>query len=299
MRTPTGNPTSADGRTRPGTPRRTRALGLASLAAAFALVGGPAVAATDSPTPGGSGGSGSKPGNSTSATNVLPGTSFLTAGKMEAETSTTTSGAVGEYMYWSFPALAEQDVSAKVTLTLPNGLSAPTTWRVDVFDGIRRHQPCATGRPQLSALPSDTELRIDCGPRTIRPWAEAWSADPLPGTYYVRVSALEFNEKDVGRKIGVKLELTAKGGGDSGPDAGQDDALKAPLVPVTQAGRPLQPGQVAETRKVTLAGFDDGDDAWLSGTTGRWVWTSAGGVVAMLLGVGGFLFARHPRRWFR
>ncbi|WP_436776679.1 peptidase [Yinghuangia sp. YIM S09857] len=295
MRNP-NNSTSAERRSRRASTRRARVLGLASLAAAFALTGGPAVAATDDPSPGGSG---SGPGNGTSATNVLPGTSFLTAGKMEADTSTTTSGSVGEYMYWSFPALAEQDVAAKVTLTLPNDLSSATTWRVDVFDGIRRHQPCASGRPQVSAPPPETEVRIDCGPRTIRPWSEAWSADPLPGTYYVRVSALEFDEKDVGRKIGVKLELSAKGGGDSGPDAGQDDALKAPLVPVTQAGKPLQPGQVAETRKVTLAGFDSGDDAWLSGTTGRWVWTSAGGVVAMLLGVGGYLFSRHPRRWFR
>lgn len=279
---------------------------VAALGTALALAAAVPAVATSTPGTGSSsstgssgGGSGSNPGNSTFAANVLPGTSFLTAGKMEAKTSTTTTASTGEYMYWSFPALAGQDVSAKVTLTLPNSRKAATTWRVDVFDGIRRHQPCAMGRPQTTVQPGDTTVQIECGPRTIRPWSEAWDADPLPGTYYVRIAATEITEPDVGLKMQVKLELTAKGGGDMGPDAGQDDSLKAPLVPITRAGQPLQPGQVAETRKVTLAGFDDGDDGWLSGTTGRWVWTVGAGLVAMVLGVGGFLFARHPRRWFR
>ncbi|NUU25435.1 MAG: peptidase [Streptomycetaceae bacterium] len=282
-----GLPTIA-GRTRLAVPA------LVAAAAATALAASPALAASGTPSPGSTGsGSGSQ------ANDVVPGTTFLTAGKMESDTTTTATASTGEYMYWSFPALAGQDVSAKVTLTLPGGRTAPTTWRVDVFDGIRRHQPCATGRPQAAAAPTDTEVKIDCGPRTIRPWSEAWDADPLPGTYYVRVAATDITEKDVGLRLQVKLELDAKGGGDIGPDAGQDDALKAPLVPITRAGQPLQQGQVADTRKVTMAGFDSDDDAWLSGTTGRWVWTAAGGVVAMLLGVGGYLFARHPRRWFR
>ncbi|WP_436789934.1 peptidase [Yinghuangia sp. YIM S10712] len=273
------------------TTRRARvAAALTALGTAAALASAaPAVAATD-PSSG--------PGNSTYANNVLPGTTFLTAGKMEAETSTTTPASTGEYMYWSFPALAGEDVSAKVTLTLPNSRTAPMSWRVDVFDGLRRHQPCATGRPQATAQAADAAIEIDCGPRTIRPWSEAWSSDPLPGTYYVRVAATDVAERDLGLRLQVKLELTAKGGGDVGPYAGQDDSLKAPLVPVTGGGQQLQPGQVADTRKVTLAGFDN-DDEWLSGTTGRWVWTTAGGIVAMLLGVGGYLFARHPRRWFR
>ncbi|MCF2530951.1 peptidase [Yinghuangia soli] len=280
---------------------RGKAVRLASaLAAAAVLAGTPAVAATSTPSPNATGGSGGSSGaGNSSGTNVLPGTSFLTAGKMEAETSTTATASTGEYMYWSFPALAGQDVSAKVTLTLPGGRTAPTTWRVDVFDGIRRHQPCAIGRPQATAQAADAEVKIDCGPRTIRPWSEAWSADPLPGTYYVRIAATEIQEKDLGLKLKVTLELTADGDGDIGPDAGQDDSLKAPLVPITRGGQVLQPGQAAETRKVTMAGFDTGDDAWLSGTTGRWVWTAAGGVVAMLLGISGFMFARHPRRWFR
>ncbi|UGQ10872.1 peptidase [Yinghuangia sp. ASG 101] len=274
------------------TTRRARvAAALTALGAALALgSAAPAAAATDPSD---------SSGNSTFANSVLPGTSFLTAGKMEAETSTTTTASTGEYMYWSFPALAGQDVSAKVTLTLPsNTRTAPMSWRVDVFDGLRRHQPCATGHPQAAAQPSENQLTVECGPRTIRPWSEAWSSDPLPGTYYVRVAATDLAEGDVGLRLQVKLELSAKGGGDVGPDAGQDDALKAPLVPITGGGQPLQPGQVAETRKVSLAGFDD-DDAWLSGTTGRWVWTTAGALVAMLLGIGGYLFTRHPRRWFR
>ncbi|MDI2127234.1 peptidase [Yinghuangia seranimata] len=268
----------------------------AVLAAAVALTATPAMAASSSPSPSPSGGSG---GLSGSGSGAAPGTSFLTAGKMESDASTTATASTGEYMYWSFPALAGEDVSAKVTLTLPGGRTAASTWRVDVFDGIRRHQPCATGHPQKTAQQNETDVTLDCGPRTIRPWSEAWSADPLPGLYYVRVAATDIAEKDVGLKLNVKLELSAKGGGDIGPDAGQDDALKAPLMPITKGGTVLQPGQAAETRKVKLDGFDSGDDAWLSGSTGRWVWTTAGGIVAMLLGVGGYMFARHPRRWFR
>lgn len=275
----------------------TRTLRRAAVAAAaLTLAATPAMAASSTPS---SSPTDSSSGSSGSGKGAAPGTSFLTAGKAEMDSTSTATASTGEYMYWSFPALSGQDVTAKVTLKFPTQRSAASTWRVDVFDGIRRHQPCAAGHPQNAAAPTATEVKLDCGPRTIRPWSEAWASDPLPGTYYVRVAATDLSQKDVGLKVDVTLELSAEGGGDIGPDAGQDDALKAPLVPITRGGQVLQPGQVADTRKVTMDGFDNGDDRWLSGTTGRWVWTVGAGITAMLLGVGGYMFARHPRRWFR
>ena len=48
-------------------------------------------------------------------------------------------------------------------------------------------------------------MALGCTLRQVRPWAEPWSADPLPGTYYVRLSVIDLPEPDLGQPIDVDL----------------------------------------------------------------------------------------------
>jgi hypothetical protein len=251
--------------------------GAALAAAALTLPAAPALAA---PTP--------SPG---AATVTKAGTSFLTATPIVAGQPVQVSAAIGDYLYWSFPATAGQIHEIAATVTFPKGRTGASTWTVDVFDGLRRRQACTAGAQTPTAAASASSVTLGCTLRQVRSWAEPWSGDPLPGTYYLRLSVIDLPEPDLGLPIDVDLLVSDVGDGDA---PGDDGELKAPLVPTTRAGTVL----TAEPAVPVEAEDADGDGltGWLPELSSRWIWTTAGGVLAAVAGVVGFALTRRPRR---
>ena len=117
------------------------------------------------------------------------------------------------------------------------------TWSVELFDGLRRRQSCTAGPQNVTADTGAQSVALSCTLRQIRSWAEPWSGDPLPGTYYVRLSVSDVPQQDLGLAAQVTLNITAKGGaGDAQPEGGE---LRAPLVPPVNAGATAAPGAAA------------------------------------------------------
>ncbi|MEV5823078.1 peptidase [Micromonospora harpali] len=246
-------------------------------AAALTLPAAPTLAA---PTP--------SPG---AATVTKAGTSFLTATPITAGQPVRVGASGGDYLYWSFSASAGQVHEIAATVTFPKGRTGDSTWTVEVFDGLRRRQACTAGAQTPTAGASATSVALGCTLRRVRSWAEPWSADPLPGTYYVRLSVVELPEPDLGLPVDVDLLVAEVGDGDAPADDGE---LKAPLVPNTKAGTVL-------TGDPAAAPADEEDDGsllagWLPDLSSRWVWTTVGGVLAAVAGVVGFALTRRPRR---
>ncbi|MFE9652771.1 peptidase [Micromonospora sp. NPDC006431] len=249
-------------------------------AAALAAVGltlTPAAASAE-PTP--------SPG---AATVTKAGTSFLTATAIAAGQPVQVGASTGDHLYWSFRAEAGQTHEIGANVAFPKGRTGPSTWTVEVFDGLRRRQACTAGAQTPTADATATGVTLGCTLRRIRPWAEPWSGDPLPGTYYVRLSVTELPEPDLGLPIDVDLLVSVDGDGGA---SGDDGKLATPLVPNTRAGALLTaeptPEPVAE-EELSLTG-------WLPEAGSRWVWTTAGGVLAAVAGVVGFALTRRPRR---
>ncbi|MFI6130393.1 peptidase [Micromonospora sp. NPDC051141] len=247
----------------------------ATAAAGLTLAPGAALAAP-SPSPG-------------ATTVTKAGTSFLTATTITAGQPVRVGASTGDHLYWSFRAEAGQVHEVGVTVTFGKPRTGPSTWTVDVFDGLRRRQACTAGAQTPTVDAAATGVTLGCTLRRVRPWAEPWSGDPLPGTYYVRLSVTDLPEPDLG--LPVEVDLLA-GATDSGGASGDDGELAAPLVPNTRAGTVLTaeptPEPAAE-EKTDLTG-------WLPEAGSRWVWTSAGGVLAAVAGVVGFALTRRPRR---
>ncbi|MFJ6212602.1 peptidase [Streptomyces sp. NPDC092296] len=292
-------------RTAPRSTRTTTARAVATAAALLPLTGAalllaasatPAAADSASPSP-------SDTGASSTAPVTRAGTSFLTATTVQPGQQVQLSASTGDYLYWSFAASAGQTDSVAVTVTLPPSANrhGAATWTVDVFDGLRRRQACTTGAQTATAAAEDTTLALGCTLRQVRSWAEPWSGDPLPGTYYVRLSVTDLPETDLGLPMQADMHITAKGG-DAEPEGGD---LKAPLVPAVNAGATLAPGEVPSPvpsaspgSGTSAAAPAEEDDGWFSGLSTRWFWTAGGGVLAALLGVAGYSFARHRHHWF-
>ena len=131
---------------------------------------------------------------------------------------------------------------------------------------------------------------LGCTLREVRSWAEPWSADPLPGTYVVRLSVIELPEPDLGAPIDVDLLVGVLA--DRGASA-DDGELAAPLVANTKAGTVLNAVPTADPEA-----DDEGDSLtdWLPDLGSRWIWTGIGGVLAAVAGVFGFALTRRPRR---
>ncbi|MGI5229071.1 hypothetical protein [Actinoallomurus sp. CA-142502] len=258
--------------------------GLAGLAFLACLpMAGPAVA-DDTPSP------------SPSATVGTAGTSFLTATAVDPGQQVRVSASTGDYLYWSFDAAAGETDRLAITITLPTGASrhGPATWTVDVFDGLRRRQPCTAGSQTATAAAGAATLALHCLLRQVRTWADPWSDEPLPGTYYVRLSATGLPDQDLGLPVQTDLSITAKKG-----DAQPDNArLKAPLSPETDAGSTTAPQ--ADSSAAPSAEAERTGHFWnrISWPSTRWWWTIGGGLLAALAGVGGYRLTRHPRRWF-
>ncbi|MFD8598664.1 peptidase [Kitasatospora sp. NPDC059646] len=230
------------------------------------------------------------------------GTSFLTATALAAGQDADVPVSTGDYLYWAFPASEGQTATVKVDVTLPEAADrhGAQTWTVELFDGLRRRQACTAGPQNGTAEQSATTVALSCTLRQIRSWAEPWSGDPLPGTYYIRLSTTDIPQQDLGLASQVRVHVATKGGlDDAQPEGG---SLKAPLVPPVNAGTTAS-GPAATPAPSASAAYAtapvEEETHWysdlFSGWNTRWWWTIAGGVLAALAGVLGYTLTRHPR----
>ncbi|CAL9638871.1 hypothetical protein [Streptomyces albus] len=276
--------------------RLTRMMAIAVLSCAAALTfTGTAVADTPSPDAGDS-----------SAGPTRAGTGFRDAPAVPPGQSATASASSGDYLYWAFPVDAGQraTMKAKVTLPEPTARHGEATWRIDVYDGLRRRQPCMYGMQSRVAAQEAESVELSCTVRTVHSLADPWSDHPLPGSYYLRLTVTDAPEKDLGLPVRAQVEATTKNAG--GAHA-VDGALSTPLVPGASAedgkdekdekddGEP-SPSATRQTASATV----EPEDGWSSGWwSDRWVWTVAGGVLTLLFGLGGYRLARGPARPYR
>ncbi|MEU0946162.1 hypothetical protein ABZ379_25845 [Streptomyces canus] len=261
--------------------RITRALSVSLLMLGLAVA--PA-AADSSPTP----------TDSASADEGAPtqaGTSFRTATEVEQGRTATASGSTGDYLYWSFPADAGQRPTVQATVKLPE-THAAQTWQVDVYDGLRRRQSCQYGAQTRTAAADSSSVELACTLRTVRAWSETWANDPLPGTYYVRLTAVGLTTADLGLPVGTKVRVDSK---DIGGSAAVDGSLAEPLVPGIAVKSEADKDGSKDSSAVLSA--IEPEDGWSSGWwSDRWVWTAIGGMLAALAGVGGYALTRGSGR---
>jgi len=257
--------------------RITRVLGAALLA--LGLAAGPA-AADSSPSP------------SASADGDAPtraGTSFRTATEIDQGQQATASGSTGDYLYWSFPADTGQRPTVKATVKLPDAHGSET-WQLDVYDGLRRRQSCQYGAQSRTAAQGAASVELACVLRTVRGWAEPWANDPLPGTYYVRLTVVNLPTSDLGVPVGAEVRVDSK---DMGGAAAVDGSLAEPLVP----GIAMTSGQDDDSEHDAVLSAIEPEDGWSSGWwSDRWVWTGIGAVLAALAGIGGYALTRGSGR---
>ncbi|EGX59619.1 hypothetical protein SZN_11738 [Streptomyces zinciresistens K42] len=255
-----------------------RVLGAALIA--LGLAAGPA-AADSSPSP-----SASQDGRGP----TRAGTSFRTATEIEQGQRATATASTGDYLYWSFPADAGQRPTVRATVKLP-GRHAAQTWQLDVYDGLRRRQACQYGAQTRTAAPGASSVELACVLRTVRAWSEPWADDPLPGTYYVRLTAVGLPAADRGLPVGAGVRADSA---DAGGAAAVDGSLAAPLVPGVAAKSVQDEGGSPDP--AVLSSLEPAD-GWTSGWwSDRWVWTAAGGLLAALAGIGGYALTRGAGR---
>ncbi|MEU8503999.1 hypothetical protein AB0C40_04560 [Streptomyces brevispora] len=266
--------------------RTTRVLAGALLTGLALLTGAGAAVADDpsaSPSPSASG-DGSGP--------TEAGTAFRTATAIQQNQIATAGGSTGDYLYWVFPADAGQRATVKAKVTLPETATrhGASTWQVDVYDGLRRRQACMYGKQTGTAAADAATVELTCVLRTVRAWSEPWANDPLPGSYYVRLTVLDLPSADLGLPVRTEVEVTSaeKGGA---VDVG--GTLAKPLVPGVSSVEQAADGSSAAP--VPLAG--EPDDGWASGWwTDRWLWTVGGGVLGALAAVFGYSLTRGRGR---
>lgn len=226
------------------------------------------------------------------------GTSFLTATTVEPGQPVRVSASTGDHLYWSFALAAGQTGRVAVTVTLPpaGNRHGAATYTADVFDGLRRRQACTTGPQNATAAADTARVTLRCTLRRVRAWAEPWSDDPLPGTYYLRLSASALPEQDLGLPIRANVRITAKDG-DAQPAGAK---LKAPLSPPVNPGATLAPDAAASAAPSAASSAPKPAEVkgWFAWPSGRWWWTIGGGVLAAAAAVAGYSLTRHPRRWF-
>lgn len=189
-----------------------------------------------------------------------------------------------------FPADAGQRATVKAKITLPENATwhGTSTWQVDVYDGPRRRQACMYGRQTGKAGADASAVELTCVLRTVRAWAEPWANDPLPGSYYVRLTVVDLPSADLGLPVRTEVEVTAA---DKGGAGDVDGTLAQPLVPgvssVAQASDGSSDDGDGATPKVSLG--SEPEDGWASGWwTDRWLWTVGGGILGALAGVFGY-----------
>lgn len=206
------------------------------------------------------------------------GTSFRTATALAQDQRASAHASTGDYLYWVFPADIGQTPTVTATVKLPQQAArhGASTWQVDVYDGLRRRQACRYGAQTRTLAAGETSVKLSCTLRVVRAWAEPWSNDPLPGSYFVRLTALDAAAQDLGLPVDTEVEVVS---GDKGGAQAVGGSLSKPLVSasVPQAVAP--------------------EDGWSSGWwTDRWLWTAAGGVLGALAGIGGYALTRGRGR---
>lgn len=253
-----------------------RTLTAALLAAAAALTVAAGTASADTPS------SSPSPRPASAKDEAAPteaGTGFRTAAAFRPGQKATAGASTGDYLYWVLPVDAQQRLTVKATVTLPEAKvrHGASTWQLDVYDGLRRRQPCTYGMQTRAAAREAASVELSCTLRTVRAGAEQWANDPLPGSYYVRLTVAGVPEEDLGLPIRAAVEASVQ---ETGGAHAVDGALSTPLVPATVTGSLREP-----------------EDGWSGGWwSDRWIWTGAGGVLAALAGVLGHSLTRGSGR---
>ncbi|MGW1430520.1 hypothetical protein ACWD6K_18140 [Streptomyces sp. NPDC002431] len=227
------------------------------------------------------------------------GTAFRTATALQQGQRATAEASTGDYLYWVFPADAGQRATVTATITLPQDTArhGASTWQVDVYDGLRRRQACMYGRQTGKAAADAPTVELKCVLRTVRAWSEPWANDPLPGSYYVRLTVVDLPSTDLGLPVRAEVEVTSV---DQGGSTDVDGTLSKPLVPgissVAQAADESSDDDGdGSTRTVSLG--SEPEDGWASGWwTDRWLWTVGGGILGALAGVFGYSLTRGRGR---
>ncbi|TQK50952.1 hypothetical protein FBY35_1328 [Streptomyces sp. SLBN-118] len=256
-----------------------------ALLAAAALTGTAGSAVADDPKPS-PGTSGDKAGPTEA------GTGFRDATAVEQGQKATAEASEGDYLYWVFPADAGSRTTVRATITLPEPAArhGASTWRLDVYDGLRRRQSCMYGMQSRGAAKEAASVELSCTLRTVRSWAEPWDNDPLPGSYYIRLTVTDLPEEDLGLPVKAEVEATSV---DAGGAYAGDGSLSAPLVPGT-ATRVRDAGSAPKPAAATLGEPDGG---WTAGWwSDRWLWTAAGGLLGALAAIGGYSLTRGSGR---
>ncbi|MFF8593349.1 hypothetical protein ACF061_18315 [Streptomyces sp. NPDC015220] len=264
--------------------RFTRVLSAALLA--VGLAAGPA-AADSSP-------SASPSGDGDAPTSA--GTSFRTATEIEQGQRATAGGSTGDYLYWSFPADAGERPTVEATVKLSDKHTSQT-WQLDVYDGLRRRQSCQYGAQTRTAAQGAATVELACVMRTVRAWSEPWADDPLPGTYYIRLTVVGLQASDLGQPVSAEVRVHSKHIG--GP-AAVDGSLSQPLVPgiaVKSAQKDGDSDSGSGSKKHAVLSSIEPDDGWSSNWwSDRWVWSGIGAVLAALAGIGGYALTRGSGR---
>ncbi|MET7985042.1 MULTISPECIES: hypothetical protein [unclassified Streptomyces] len=223
------------------------------------------------------------------------GTSFRTATEIEQGVQATAGASTGDYLYWQFAADAGQRPTVKATVKLPEASrrASSETWQIDVYDGLRRRQACQYGAQTRTAGSDASSLELSCTLRTVRAWSETWANDPLPGTYYVRLTATGLGAADLGLPMSTELRVDSK---DIGGSAAVDGSLAKPLVPgiaVTSAKSDDASADGSGSKTAVLSSLRPDGSGWWSD---RWVWTAIGGFLAALAGIWGYSLTRGRGR---
>ncbi|WP_328535429.1 hypothetical protein [Streptomyces sp. NBC_00344] len=222
------------------------------------------------------------------------GTDFRTATAVAQGQRATASASTGDYLYWVFPADAGQNVTVDATVKLPESATrhGAATWQLDIYDGLRRRQACRYGSQTRVAAPDATSVTMTCHLRAVRSWAEPWANDPLPGSYYIRLTVLDLPQQDLGLPVQTEVQAAAEDSGGSHDVGGR---LAAPLAPAAAAG--VSQAADSSTSQPAAATAVEPEDGWSSGWwSDRWIWTAGGGVLGALAGIAGYALTRGPGR---
>ncbi|MFE4634908.1 hypothetical protein ACFRJ1_16255 [Streptomyces sp. NPDC056773] len=234
------------------------------------LVGGGLLGVAASPSPSPSGGAQAP---------TEAGTAFRTATPVQLDQEATAEASAGDYLYWVLPLDSGQRATVKASVTLPAaaGRHSASTWQLDVYDGLRRRQPCTYGTQSATAAKDAATVDLSCTLRPVRSGADQWANDALPGAYYIRLTVTDLAPEDLGQPVRASLRAEAR---DVGGAYAADEALEVPLLPAAGTASAIAPA-----------------DGW-SGTwwSDRWLWTAAGGVLAALAGIGGHRLTRGAGR---
>ncbi|WEH36768.1 hypothetical protein PZB75_27500 [Streptomyces sp. AM 4-1-1] len=268
---------------------RTTRLFASAVLTGLALLTATGTAVADTPSPSPSTGSGDGP--------TEAGTTFRTATAIQQHQRATATASTGDYLYWVFPADAGQRATVKAKITLPETAArhGASTWQIDVYDGLRRRQACMYGNQTRAAASDAASVELSCVLRTVRAWSEPWADDPLPGSYYVRLTVVDLPDADLGLPAHAEIQVDSV---DKGGAHDVDGTLAEPLVPgassVERATDGTGSGKQSTTR-ISLG--SEPDDGWSSGWwTDRWLWTVGGGVLGALAAVFGYSLTRGRGR---